>query len=151
MGFLGKFFGGAAQVAGSVASANPVTAVSNVVGTVLDRVLPDKVANDAAKATLLSTEVQGAIAEQIAQLNVNQAEASSGNKFAADWRPMFGYCCAFAFAWSFLLQPVIVTFSLVFRHPIDMNLLPKLDMSTLMTISLGMLGIGGIKEWNNKQ
>ena len=44
----------------------------------------------------------------LAQIEVNKAEAASGSVFKGGWRPFIGWVCGSAFAYHFVLQPVIV-------------------------------------------
>jgi hypothetical protein len=89
-----------------------------------------------------STEQAGADTAQVA---VNQAEASSGNLFNSGWRPFVGWCCAVAFAWAYVIEPVTV-FVLVAAHvPFDVSRLPVLDITTMVTVLLGLLGLGTLR------
>lgn len=81
---------------------------------------------------------------------VNEAEAKSGDKFAMDWRPLVGWVCACAFAWAYVVQPIVV-FTLVEIHPDRVVHLPSIDFSSMSTVLMGMLGLAGMhtyKEMN---
>ena len=41
------------------------------------------------------------------QIEVNKIEAASSNLFVSGWRPMIGWTCGIAIAYSFVLQPMI--------------------------------------------
>jgi hypothetical protein len=88
----------------------------------------------------------------LAQIEVNKAEAASGSLFKGGWRPAVGWICAIAFAYHFVLQPffvfVLVTFNVTGLHPSD---LPQFDMTSLMTVLMGMLGLGGLRTYEKKQ
>lgn len=121
----------------------------NPISTILDRVLPDKSAAAAAKAQLVQLEANGELQTILGQIDIDKAEAGSSNKYAADWRPTMGYILAAAFGYTFILQPLL-QFSLVaFKVNFDVTQLPKLDMSTLMPITLGMLGLAGAHAWES--
>ena len=82
------------------------------------------------------------------QLEVNKAEAGHRSMFVAGWRPFIGWVCGVALAYHFVLHPIIV-FGLVYfnvsgLHPSD---LPAFDMDSLMTVLLGMLGLGGLRTF----
>lgn len=119
---------------------NPISSIVGVVQTVLDRVLPDKQANDAAKSQIAQMIVKGELDAVMGQIQTNIAEAQTGHWYEADWRPTFGYVGAFAFAYSYILQPILTCVLAVYK-PIAVQYLPKLDMSALMPIALGMLGL----------
>jgi Holin of 3TMs, for gene-transfer release len=119
---------------------DPISTIIGAIGGIIDRVIGDKAAANQAKAALLEAEVQGQLQNALSQLQVDQAEAQSGNKFAADWRPMFGYVCALSFAYSMIVQPIAQGILAIYR-PQAVQYLKNLDMSTMMPIALGMLGL----------
>jgi hypothetical protein len=83
------------------------------------------------------------------QLEVNKAEAASGSVFKGGWRPAIGWVCASAFAYHFVLQPVILFIALA--AGIDMPALPEFDMASLMTVMMGMLGLGGLRTYEKQK
>lgn len=83
------------------------------------------------------------------QLEINKAEAASGSVFKGGWRPFIGWVCGVAFAYHFVLQPFIV-FG-VTAAGVDIPELPSFDMSSLMTVMMGMLGLGGLRSYEKKQ
>lgn len=80
-----------------------------------------------------------------AQLKVNAAEAASNSIFVAGWRPFIGWVCGCAFAWVYLLQPMITYFCVVSGHPVPS--LPNLGMTDMMPVLMGMLGLGGFRTY----
>ena len=126
--------------------------VSNLVGPVtglLDKVIEDK--DQKAKlaheiATMSDTHAQQAL---MGQLEINKAEAASGSVFKGGWRPFIGWVCGVAFAYHFVLQPLIV-FG-VTAAGVDIPALPEFDMGSLMTVMMGMLGLGGLRSYEKKQ
>lgn len=76
------------------------------------------------------------------QIEVNKTEAKYGNGFAKSWRPMIGYVCAFALAYNFIFQPFL--YVILSACGIDFEL-PILVVEQLITILLGMLGLGGMR------
>ena len=77
------------------------------------------------------------------QLEINKAEAASGSVFKGGWRPFIGWVCGVAFAYHFVLQPLIV-FG-VTAAGVEIPALPEFDMGSLMTVLMGMLGLGGLR------
>jgi hypothetical protein len=77
------------------------------------------------------------------QLEVNKAEAASGSIFKGGWRPFIGWVCGTAFAYHFILQPIIV-FGVTVAG-VTIPELPEFDMGTLMPVLMGMLGLGGLR------
>ncbi len=98
-----------------------------------------KITADAAAAA--AAEVQG-------QLDTNKAEAASGDKFTSRWRPMVGYICGFALASNFIVAPFFTWISGMAGYKITY---PTLDMSTMMPVLLGMLGLAGAHAYENVQ
>jgi len=52
-------------------------------------------------------------------------------------------------AWHFVLQPVVVF--VVAYFGVDIPALPKFDMDSLMTVLLGMLGLGGLRTFEKSK
>ena len=119
--------------------------LTSAFGTIIDRVVPDKAAADKAKQELASDLMRMAQESNLAQIDVNKTEAASGNLFVAGWRPFIGWTCGVALAWHFVLFPV--TSFLVVLSGEDIPPLPVFDMDSLMTILLGMLGLGGLRTF----
>lgn len=84
------------------------------------------------------------------QLEVNQAEATSGSLFVAGWRPAIGWIGAAALGYQFLLYPLLVwIWSLLQARgvvPGDLQPPPMLDTSALWVVLSGMLGIAGLRS-----
>ena len=121
--------------------------VSNLIGPVsglLDKVIEDKdqkaqLAHEI--ATMSDNHAQQAL---MGQLEINKAEAASGSIFKGGWRPFIGWVCGVAFAYHFVLQPLIV-FG-VTAAGVDIPELPEFDMGSLMNVMMGMLGLGGMRS-----
>ena len=79
------------------------------------------------------------------QIEINKEEAKSRNIFIAGWRPFVGWTCGLALFWHFLGLPVtlFITGWFNLQHPP----LPEFDMQSLMTVLLGMLGLGGMRTF----
>ena len=75
-----------------------------------------------------------------AQTNIDLAEAQSTDPLQ-HWRGGLGWVCAFAYFWNFVGQPLIVAFASLGGHPLA---LPQLDIGPLATLTMGMLGLGGL-------
>ena len=122
-----------------------VPAVSNI----LDKFIEDK-DQKAALAHEIATLAEKQSHEiALAQIEVNKAEAQSPSLFKSGWRPTLGWVCAAAFAYHFLAQPIIV-FLLTF-FGLEPVTLPEFDMGSLMTVLMGMLGLGGLRTYEKQK
>ena len=110
----------------------------------LDKVIEDKDQKAALANEIATMSDQHAQEALMGQLEINKAEASSGSLFKGGWRPFIGWVCGFAFAYHFVLQPLIV-FG-VTAAGVDMPALPEFDMGSLLTVMMGMLGLGGLRS-----
>lgn len=129
-----------------------IAALLPIIGSIIEKVIPDPQAAADAKLKALDLAQRGELAQleadtkmALAQIDVNKAEASSGNWFASSWRPCIGYMCVLGLAYSFLIQPVLPWLAALFGKP--MPPLPSLDSDVLMTLVAGMLGIGGLRSY----
>lgn len=114
-----------------------------LLGTLLDRILPDKNAAQKAKDELAILAARGELDLLLGQLNVNAEEAKSDNLFVAGWRPSIGWVCSVAFAYHFVFYPIVISIAAI--SGADTSHLPVFDMSSLMTVLGGMLGLGAFR------
>ena len=107
----------------------------------VSKFVPDK--DQAAKlAHELSTMADRHAQElALAQVEVNKAEAA-GNWFQASWRPLCGYVCVLGLAVNFLISPIAAGFGFV---------VPQADMSTMLPVLTGMLGLAGMRSWEKSK
>lgn len=130
---------------------DPVTAALNIGSTLIDRLIPDKTQAAAAKAQLLQMQLQGDLDAMKGQLTVDANEAANKSVFVAGWRPFVGWACGFAFVYAFVLQPLIQFIAVLSHRAFDPSLLPKLDMTVMMPVLLGMLGLGAMRSYDKTQ
>lgn len=101
-----------------------------------------EVIQDPIKAAELRIEALRLISNQsMAQLEVDKEEAQHPIWGWPSWRQLIGYTCAFAFMYHYLIQQIICFIFNACGHPVT---LPDLATSELMTILMGMLGLGGL-------
>ena len=80
----------------------------------------------------------------MAQIEVNKVEAQHRTVFVAGWRPFTGWICASALAYHFIIEPILI-FALATQN-IQLTL-PTFDMGSLLTVLMGMLGLGGLRTY----
>ena len=122
-----------------------VSALLPSAGKVIDRLVPDKNAAAKAKQELEAELIKAATKANLAQLEVNKVEAGHRSVFVAGWRPFIGWTCGVALAWHFVLAPI--TLFATSWAGVDIPPLPVFDMDSLMTVLLGMLGLGGMRTY----
>ena len=105
----------------------------------------DKVAGHVDKFTLDKEEKAQLIQEiNKAQIEVNKVEAGSSSLFVSGWRPFVGWTCGVALCYHFVLQPFLMFILSSTGNPME---LPTFDMTTLTTVLMGMLGLGGLRTY----
>jgi|TARA_R110002012_G_scaffold50383_2_gene130367 hypothetical protein len=122
--------------------------IASLVGPVsgiLDKFVEDKDQKAALAHEIATMSDRHAQQALLAQLEINKAEAASGSLFKGGWRPAVGWVCALAFAYHYLLQPLLVF--ILTASGVDLPELPSFDMSTLLTVLGGLLGIGGLRSY----
>tara|TARA_B100001057_G_scaffold265043_1_gene265272 strand:- start:1405 stop:1803 length:399 start_codon:yes stop_codon:yes gene_type:complete len=115
----------------------------------LDKFIEDKDQKAALAHEIATMSQKHAQELSLAQIEVNKAEAQSGSLFKGGWRPAVGWVCAIAFLYHFLLKDIIM-FVCAFAG-VDVPELPDFDMSTLLTVLGGMLGIGGLRTYEKQK
>ena len=113
------------------------TLVGPVTG-LLDKFIEDK--DQKAKlahelATMADRHAQEAL---LAQLAINKEEAK-GNWFQSSWRPLIGWICGLSLAINYMISPICAGFGII---------VPQADMTVMMPLLLGMLGIGGLRSFD---
>ena len=121
-----------------------IDSVLSIGSTILDRVIPDTNARNAAKEELARAINEQDFQLALEQIRVNEAEASSDSIFKSGWRPAIGWVCGFAFSLHFVFFPILDWFLVLFGHT---AIVIPFDMSTLMTVLGGLLGLGGLRTF----
>jgi hypothetical protein len=121
----------------------------------IDRLWPDPAQKAAAALELARMQQNGELAQLAAdtdlaklQIQVNIEEAKHANIFVSGWRPAVGWCCAAAFAYSYVLLPflqfVVFTFGTA-EMAAQLKLAPALELSEMVPVLFGMLGLSGLR------
>jgi hypothetical protein len=122
-----------------------LSALIGPVTGLLDKFVEDK-DQKAALAHEISTMADRHAQElALAQVEVNKAEAASGSVWKGGWRPFVGWVCGTAFAYHFVIQPLAI-FGLA-AYGMEVPELPNFEMGQLMTVLMGMLGLGGLRSF----
>ena len=113
-----------------------ISTLTGPVMGILDKFVEDKdqkakLAHDL--ATMADKHAQEAL---LAQLAINKEEAK-GNWFQSSWRPLCGYVCVISLAINYMVSPICAGFGVT---------IPQADMTVMMPLLLGMLGIAGMRS-----
>ena len=119
-------------------------ALISPVTKLLDKVIPDaderyKLAHEI--ATLAERQAHE-IAK--AQIEVNKVEAGNSSLFVSGWRPAVGWICASGLGFNFIIVPLGNFYLSITNQQI---LIPTLDLSQMMPVLLGMLGLGAYRTF----
>lgn len=122
--------------------------IFDIIKDALGRVLPDPEAKAKAQAAAMDLIASGTYAEKaqqainLAQIDVNKADASSSRWWQAGWRPFIGWTCGGALFCQYIVGPFMPWLGAVIGHP--MPELPRLD-DQLWQLLAGMLGLGALR------
>lgn len=100
---------------------------------ILGMFFPDKTEEEKAK-------IAAALAVLQAQTDINKAEAQSSDPLQ-HWRGGLGWVCVAGYAWNFVVQPLALMLGDASGHHLTLH---PLDIAELSTLTLGMLGLGGL-------
>lgn len=112
---------------------DPLTAGLDLASNIVQRIWPDKTQQEQQQLAAVLSMIQG-------QMDINKAEAASSDPLQ-HWRGGLGWVCVAGYAWNYVLEPIVTAGSIMSGHPIA---LPKIDMGELGTLTIGMLGLGGL-------
>ena len=79
-----------------------------------------------------------------AQMQVNQAEAASRSLLIAGWRPAIGWVCVAGLSWMVIIAPVLHYLLQLGGWSAE---LPAIEYELLFELSLGMLGMAGLRSF----
>lgn len=115
--------------------------LTNLIGPVTG--LLDKFIEDKDQKNALAHEISTMAAKQghelaLAQIEVLKADAK-GNWFQSSWRPLIGWICGLSLGINYMVSPIAHGFGIT---------IPQADMSVMMPLMFGMLGIGGMRSYD---
>ena len=126
-----------------------ITSLVGPVTGLLDKFIEDKDQKSALAHEIATMGERHAQESLLAQLEINKAEAASGSLFKGGWRPFVGWICGFALLYHFILSPMIIFIITLTGATIPP--LPEFDMGSLMTVLMGMLGLGGLRTYEKQK
>lgn len=117
-----------------------VTAAEGIAG-IVDRFVEtpeEKQAAEIVKAKMLMRPGE-------VQAELNKIEAGHRSVFVAGWRPFIGWVCGVALLYNFIVRDIMAW--VITNTGTQASLPPELAMEHLLTILLGMLGLGGMRTF----
>ena len=154
LGTLGLELGSIRLSYGESIDMDPLSIVSVLTGlgdSLIKRLWPDPADQAKAQLELFKLQQSGELAKLAAdtelatkQSDINAVEAASSSTFVAGWRPWIGWTCGAGFAIQFVIGPLAEWIAAMLGHPMPF---PKLDLSEMMPILLGMLGLGSLRTY----
>ena len=147
MSWLGKIFGAkeTAEAASTVVesvSSGITNLATGIRSAITGEISPEK------KAELERIALQAENLQKHTQLEINLAEAQHQSAFVAGWRPFIGWVCGLSLANNYILRPwaiaVLSASGKVFEFPV-------IDLSLMIPIMTGMLGLAGMRTYEKKQ
>lgn len=129
----------ASAIIGNLLSGGLLSGISGLINTIRGK-SPEDAAKLAELAAKYQSDILAADLQQAQmQADVNKVEAASPNLFVAGWRPFIGWVCGVGLSVQFLVGPLATWITGLFGKTVQF---PSLDMGTLVTLLLGMLGLG---------
>jgi len=116
-----------------------------VVKPVLDKVVPDANLRLEAEQAIF----KGAMALDLAQIEVNKVEAAHQDWRVAGWRPALGWVCVLSIGYAVIgytfLNWLFACLTLITGHTVPG--LPAPDTTMTFDMVMGMLGLGGMRTY----
>ena len=113
------------------------TLIGPVTG-LLDKFIEDKDQKNKLAHELATMADRHAQELALAQVEVLKADAK-GNWFQASWRPLIGWICGLSLGINYMVAPIAAGFGIS---------IPQADMSVMMPLMFGMLGISGMRSFD---
>ena len=104
----------------------------------LDKFIPDADEKARIAHELATMSEKHAHELALAQIEVLKADAQ-GNWFQSSWRPLIGWISGLSLGINYMVAPICAGFGIM---------IPQADMSVMMPLLLGMLGIGSMRSYD---
>lgn len=115
-----------------------IQALIPAVSGLLDKFIEDKDTKNKLAHELATMADNHAQELALAQIEVLKADAKGG-WFQASWRPLIGWICGLSLGINYMVAPIAAGFGVM---------IPQADMSVMMPLLFGMLGIAGMRSYD---
>jgi len=112
-----------------------IGSVADLITTTINKIWPDKSEAEKQELAAAMMVVQG-------QMDINKVEAASPQLFVSGWRPFIGWICGSACAWNWIGLPIVKLALTMASMDIALQ---QADLTEMMPVLLGMLGLGGLR------
>ena len=121
-----------------------IAQVLGLAGPILDKIIEDKDAKNQIAAQL----EQQLVGLQAAQAQANIEQSKHPSLFVAGARPAIMWICALGLMTNFFIMPIAEWVVSVWFPG---RWLPSLQTEELMTLTLALLGLGGMRSWEKSK
>ena len=128
-----------------------ISSVSSLITTGINKIWPDAGEKEKNELTKYLADLQAMLVAVKGQLDINMKEAEHSSVFVSGWRPFVGWTCGGGLAYNFLLHPILnwgwSLAQAMAYIPLTVNPPPILDLTTMSTVLMGMLGLGTMRSF----
>lgn len=124
-----------------------ISILGPILGNVLDKVIPDKDAREAAKEEI--TEAIAGLDQKVieGQLRINEMQAAHQSLFVAGGRPAAMWLSVIGLAYQCIIYPNLIWVCRLQGWPEP----PPIDSDILMTLAFSLLGLAGIRGYEKSR
>lgn len=127
---------------------DPISSIASLAESIITRVWPNRTEENLAQIALAKEQIVGALSLMAAQAAANVESAKSSSVFVAGARPFLLWVCGFAFAYQYVLRPLLPWVLIVGFGKVTPPM-PGLD-GGLMELTMAMLGLAGWRSYDKK-
>lgn len=98
---------------------------------------------------MTKTELEAQVAQNVGQMEINKAEATSESLFKSGWRPAFGWIGAFVILMELVVRPFLPWLMEVFGFYVPP--IPSIDSEMFWPLIFGLLGLGGMRTFEKSK
>jgi hypothetical protein len=145
---------------------DPLTAALDIGKSLISRIWPDpkEQAQELFKLEALyakgdSEKLNAHVQAMAGQLEINLADAKSGNIFQAGWRPAIGWVGAVSLALMHIPKALVITYIWTYQSIVTLNgwdgvsalilpVFPDLGVSDVIALIMSMLGVAAMRSYD---
>tara|TARA_B100000131_G_C17773182_1_gene474193 strand:+ start:49 stop:462 length:414 start_codon:yes stop_codon:yes gene_type:complete len=125
-----------------------LTTLIEPVSKILDKAIPDTDLKRKLSHEISTLAEKSALEVAKGQMQANVEQAKHPSLFVAGARPSIMWICALGLLTQFFLMPIAEWITVIWYPDIT---LPNLNTSELTTLTLSILGLGGMRSWEKSK